>query len=95
MNSPTVVIVDRSSHWGFNLRERLVSSGAHVHVVNSFASALRFARTKRIDAVVVEFDSDVNTIGFCKTLAELKIPYVFSPVPEHTDGILGEFAAAV
>lgn len=77
----TVLIIDRSLLWGYDLGAHLLRLGAKVHTVSSFPSALTFARTKKIDVAVVEFSPDPATAGLCKNLAEFGINYVFTSPP--------------
>lgn len=77
----TVLIVDRSLLWGYDLGAHLLRLGAKVHTVSSFPSALTFARTKKIDVAVVEYSPDPATANLCKALTEFGINYVFTSPP--------------
>jgi hypothetical protein len=48
------------------------------YVFNSFASALALMRATKADAVVVEFDVEVETMDFCDAVKALKVPVIFS-----------------
>lgn len=77
----SVVIVDRSGASGYRLRNCLLDSAATAHVFNSFAAALAMIQRKKIDAVVIEFNTDKATRDFCDVVKNLNVPVVFSSAP--------------
>lgn len=81
----SVIIVDRSRASGFRLRSALVNSNVTAHVFNNFASALRLLERKAIDSVVVEFDTDRDTVNFCNAVKAMNVPVVYSsgPIDAH------------
>ena len=76
--SKSILIVDRSYTCGCRLRNSLLVTGATAHVFHSFASALALLRNKKIHTVVVEFDTDPETVAFCDKVRDLRIPVVYS-----------------
>jgi DNA-binding NtrC family response regulator len=74
----SILIIDRSRNCGWRLRNALMDSGAAVHVFHAFAPALALLRTKIIDTAVVEFDTDRETIEFCKEAHASGVPLVYS-----------------
>ena len=81
LNDLNVLIVDRSDYAGFDLRNAFVKAGANTHVVSNFASATKLLTNKKIDAVLVEFSTDPDTVMFCKMASELAVPCVFTCEP--------------
>ena len=77
----SIVIVDRSHASGYRLRESLSNSNVTAHVFNAYPPALAMIHRKKIDTVIVEFDTDKETLDFCSTLKELNIPVVFTSAP--------------
>jgi response regulator RpfG family c-di-GMP phosphodiesterase len=61
-------IVDRSCASGYRLRNSLSDSDVTVHVFNAWPAALAMIHRKKIDTVVVEFDTDKDTVDFCNTV---------------------------
>ena len=83
LHERNVLIIDRSNYARFDLRHAFIN--ANTHVVSSFASAASLLANKRIDAVLLEFSTDPETVSFCKTLSALSVPCIFT----------GEWAAAI
>lgn len=79
------LIVDPSWLWAYDLRAHLVRKGASVHIVNSAASALTFARSKRIDAALMGYGLDRETKQLQSALDELGVPVVFTSAPTLTN----------
>jgi hypothetical protein len=79
--TPSFVIVDRSSASAYHIRNSLLRTGADVHVFNSYSAALMLLQHKKIDSVIVEFDNDKPTADFCNLVRRLKIPIVYSATP--------------
>jgi len=77
----SVVIVDRSHSSGYRLRNSLLKSEVTAHVFDAFAPALALLKCKKIDTVVVEFDTDKATVDFCDAVRTLHIPLVYSSTP--------------
>lgn len=71
-----VLIVERSTYARSGLRNAFIN--ANTHVVSSFASAASLLADKRIDAVLLEFSTDPETVSFCKTLSALSVPRIFT-----------------
>jgi hypothetical protein len=81
-NTPkSIVIVDRSHANGYRLRNALLKSEVTAHVFDAFAPALALIKSKKIDTVVVKFDTDKATVEFCNAVRELQIPVVYSSTP--------------
>ena len=85
LNDRTILIVDRTNSLGVNLRNAFMKTGANTHVVGSFAAAAKLLESKRIDAVLVEFSTDSDTVAFCKTLSGRSVPCIFTcePLPRY------------
>lgn len=81
MSSKSIVVVDSSRSLGVDLRERLAASEDKAHVFSNFTSALEMIGRKKIDAVLVEFDTDKETTAFCDAVHSFGIPIVFAPTP--------------
>jgi DNA-binding response OmpR family regulator len=81
MTTKSIVIVDRSRSIGFALRQCLADSHDTVHVFGSFRSALQMIEHKKIDAALVEFDTDKETTAFCEEARARGIPIVYASSP--------------
>lgn len=81
MSSKSIVVVDRSRSSGVAWRECLARSGDTAHILSNFHSALEMIERKKIDAVLVEFDTDKETIAFCGVVHDLGIPIVYASTP--------------
>ena len=79
--SLSVLIVDRSNDTAFDLRRAFVNAGVNTHVVGGFASAQTMIDNKHIDAVLVEFSLDADTVAFCNALSLRSIPRFFTCKP--------------
>ena len=77
----TLLIVDPSEQMGFSLRKSFVDAGANTHVVSNFAVAEKLVETKKIDAALVHFSTDADTVAFCKLLSAKNIPCIFTSEP--------------
>ena len=77
----TVLIVDPSGQTGVDYRKSFVDAGADAHVVGAFAAAERLLETKKIDAAVVPYSRDAETVSFYRLLALKNIPCIFTSEP--------------
>lgn len=77
MTGKSIVAVDRSRSSGLNLRDALARTGDAAHVFRNYRAALTFAEQNPVDAVVVEFGTDKETLWFCQEVASLGIQVVF------------------
>jgi hypothetical protein len=77
----TILIVDPNGEAAFALRQSFIAAGSKTHVVESLTLAERFLASKAIDAVVLPYSQDPQTIGFCRMLAAREIPSVFTSEP--------------
>ena len=85
--SVSVLIIDRSQTWGSDLRTRLATLDVHIQVVSTQTAALKFARNKRIDVAVLEFDTDSWTKDVCAGLKSCGSPFVYmAPHPMGATG---------
>jgi len=81
MASKSFVIVDRSRAYGVELRNSVVKSGDTAHIFAKFGPALEMIERKRIDAVLVEFDTDKETTAFCNAAHALGVPVIYLSPP--------------
>ena len=72
------MIVERPRKHGKQLRHTPSHRNTVAYAFNSFAPALAFMRATKANAVVVEFDVEVETMDFCDAAKALKVPIVFS-----------------
>jgi hypothetical protein len=72
------VIVERPRKHGKQLRHTPSHWNTVAYAFNSFTPALAFMRATKANAVVVEFDVEVETMDFCDAAKALKVPIVFS-----------------
>jgi hypothetical protein len=73
-----IVVVERPRKHGTQLRHTSSHRNTVAYAFNSFAPALAFMRATKVDAVVVEFDIEVETMDFCDAAKALKVPIIFS-----------------
>lgn len=73
-----IVVVKRPRKHGTKLRHTTSHRNTLAYAFNSFAPALAFMRATKADAVVVEFDVEVETMDFCDAVKALKVPIIFS-----------------
>ena len=60
----TLLIVDPSEQTGCSLRKSFADAGgANTHVANNFAVAEKLVETKKIDAALVHFSTDADTVA--------------------------------
>jgi CheY-like chemotaxis protein len=82
MTKPTktisVLVVDPSDEWGFDIRDRLSLTGLIVHVVRSNHAALLFAKAKRIDVALVDYSLDADTGSMIEKLRRMGISCVYT-----------------
>lgn len=78
MTSKSIVIVDPRSTSGVGLRNSLTRAGDTAHVFSNFPSALKMVERKKVDAVVVDFDTDKETVTFCDAVRSLGVAVVYS-----------------
>jgi hypothetical protein len=83
LHNLNVLVVDRFDYTGCALRDAFIKAGANTHVVGSLAAAHLLLETKHLDAVIVEFSTDPETVQFCKTLSELSLPCIFTYEPPY------------
>ena len=79
-----IVVVERPRKHVTQLRHTPSHRSTVAYAFNSFASALAFMRATKTDAVVVEFDVEVETMDFCDAVKALKVPVVFSATSLET-----------
>ena len=77
----TVLIVDPSEQTGAEYRKSFVNAGADAHVVKNFSAAEKLVETKKIDAALVHYAKDVETVSFCRLLYLKNIPCIFTAEP--------------
>jgi hypothetical protein len=77
----SILIIDPNGETAFRLRQSFVAAGAKTHVVESLGLAERLLNAKSINAVVLPYSQDPQTIGFCRMLASRNIPQVFTSEP--------------
>ncbi len=87
---PSVLIVDRYHKWGDRVRDQLSRQGCYVHVVCTSHAALAFARSKPIEAAVLEQDVDPLTGLLCVELQRLGVQAFHN----HTDPELNRVGIA-
>lgn len=81
LNSLSILVVDPNGEAAFSLRQSFVAAGAKAHVVESLALAWKFLNVKAIDAVVLPYSQDTETVEFCRELGIRGIPSVFTSEP--------------
>jgi hypothetical protein len=77
----TVLIVDLSRLDGSELRRMFVNACAATHVAETYAAARKLVESTKIDAVLLPFSTDAETISFCKMLSQKSIPRIFTSEP--------------
>ncbi len=73
-----IVVVERPRKHGTRLRHTLSRRNTLAYEFNSFAPALAFMRATKAEAVVVEFEVEVETMDFCDAVKMLNVPIIFS-----------------
>ena len=73
-----IVVVERPRKHVTQLRHTPSHRSTVAYAFNSFAPALAFMQATKADAVVVEFDVEVETMDFCDDAKALKVPVIFS-----------------
>jgi precorrin-6x reductase len=81
MAAKSIVVVDQLRIFGVDLRNSIAKSGDTAHVFSSFRPALQMLKRKKVDAVVVQFDSGRATREFCNAAKELGVPVVYTSSP--------------
>jgi hypothetical protein len=81
MPAKSIIVVDRSRKFGVDLRNAIAKTGDNSHVFSSFPPALQMLKCKKVDAVVVQFDSDSSTREFCNAAKELGVPVIYTSSP--------------
>jgi hypothetical protein len=76
-----VLIVDLSGLDGSELRKMFINACAITHVAESYATATTLIENTKIDAVLMPFATDGQTITFSKALSEKNIPCIFTSEP--------------
>ena len=89
MTAKSIVIVDPSRTSGVGLRNCLTRAGDTAHVFSNFASALKMVERKKVDAVVVDFDTDRETVTFCDAVRSLGVQVVYSSSPVQPSILTG------
>jgi hypothetical protein len=77
----SILIVDPNGEAAFGLRQSFIAAGAKAHVVENFAFAERLLNAKIVDAVVLPYAQNPETVAFCRMLANRNIPSVFTSEP--------------
>ena len=77
LNGYQILIVESFATDSSQLRNVMLSHGAHVHVFNNATSALVMARQKRIDAAFIQYDDCTNQ-ELCAYLSQLSVPVIFT-----------------
>ena len=73
-----IVVVERPRKHGTQLRHTPSQRNTVAYAFNSFAPALAFMQATKAEAVVVEYDVEVETMDFCDAVKALKVPVIFS-----------------
>jgi hypothetical protein len=81
LNDLSILIIDPKGESAFGLRQSFVAAGAKAHVVESLAVAELLLDAKTIDAVVLPYSRDPQTVAFCRLLAARNTPSVFTSEP--------------
>jgi hypothetical protein len=76
-----VLVVDLSGLEDSDLRKIFANACAKTHVASSYATAIKLFQSTQIDAALLKFSDDEETVAFCKTLSEMNIPFVFASEP--------------
>ena len=77
----TVLIVDPSEQTGAEYRKSFIDAGADAHVVRTFSVAEKLVENKNIDAALVHYAEDAETVSFCRLLYLKNIPCIFTAEP--------------
>jgi DNA-binding NtrC family response regulator len=77
----SVLIIDPNGEMAFDLRQSLTAAEAATHVVANFASAEKLLDAKTIDAVILPYSQDPQTVAFCRAISDRNIPSVFTSEP--------------
>jgi hypothetical protein len=82
----SIIIVDRSYRSGqHRLRNSLGSGKVLVHLFEDYPAALALIQSKRIEAVLLRFDTDPETCAFLEAAKRLQVPVIFCEV--HNAGL--------
>ncbi len=81
LNDLSILVIDPNGEAAFGLRQSFVSAGAKTHVVESLALAEKILDAKNIDAVVLPYSQESETVEFCRVLGVRGIPSVFTSEP--------------
>jgi hypothetical protein len=81
LSNLNVLVVDLSGLEGSELSKIFANACAKTHVASSYATAIKLFGSTQIDAAVLKFSDDEETVAFCKTLSEMNIPFVFASEP--------------
>ncbi len=81
MSGKSIVVVDQSRMFGVDLRNSIAKTGDMAHVFSSFPPSLQILKIKKVDAVVVQFESDKVTRAFCNAAKALGVPVIYTPSP--------------
>ena len=74
MSAKSIVVVDQSRIFGVDLRNSIAKTGDTAHVFSSFPPALQMLMRKKVDTVVVQFESDRATCAFCNAAKDSASP---------------------
>ena len=77
----TALLVDPSEQTGAEYRKSFINAGADAHVVKNFSAAEKLVETKKIDAALIHYAQDVQTVSFCRLLYLKNIPCIFTAEP--------------
>ncbi|MET0407298.1 MAG: hypothetical protein ABW006_02910 [Hyphomicrobium sp.] len=81
LNDLSILVVDPNGESAFGLRQSFISAGAKTHVVGNLTAASTLLDAKNINAVVLPYSQDPDTVTFCRMLALRNIPSVFTSEP--------------
>ncbi len=81
MTAKSIIVVDQSRIFGADLRNSIANAADIAHVFSSFPPALQMLKCKKVDAVVVQFDSDRATREFCNAAKERGVPVIYTSPP--------------
>jgi CheY-like chemotaxis protein len=81
LSNLSILVVDPNGEAGFDLSQSLLSAGAKTHVVQSLNAAMTLLNAKRVDAVVLPYSREPQTVTFCMDLNTRSIPTVFTSEP--------------
>jgi DNA-binding response OmpR family regulator len=78
---PPILIIDRDSNWGTELRDRLVKDKIEAYVVNSLPAAIALCRSKPIGIAIISYADDAHTRSVCEEMRKLDIQTIYRQDP--------------